>query len=315
MNGVMADSVSPGSSQRGARVTWTAHTIWPSGPAAAGSAPSAVLTGAGKVQIESSRARALSGRVSPLITRLLGPKSSSGRTISPRRAAPARGSAAPAFGCLVRPRAWPRRRPRRPAWALRAHGPGPPRSRSCRRSQWAGPWRRLAPLKSASSVRARRDPPVVLTGAEDVVPLPLPLLYAARHLAGLPEGHADLGHDQPHGARGAGHARHHRVGPAVLGRDHVAVGRQVPEGELSRPRRVIGPLWRRARCRNRAVAGLPRLDAPPRGAPRTARAVPSPRCRARGWSRPGRPTNRRASHRGPHATGTLRGSFRWLRRR
>src|SRR2546427_9241027 len=77
MNGVMADSVSPGSSQRGARVTWTAHTIWPSGPAAPGSAPSAVLTGAGKVQIESSRTSALSGRVSRLITRLLGPKSRS----------------------------------------------------------------------------------------------------------------------------------------------------------------------------------------------------------------------------------------------
>src|SRR5881396_493393 len=57
MNGVMADSVSPGSSQRGARVTWTAHTIWPSGPAAAGSAPSAVLTGAGKVQLEVLRRR------------------------------------------------------------------------------------------------------------------------------------------------------------------------------------------------------------------------------------------------------------------
>src|SRR5713226_6775277 len=72
MNGVMADSVSPGSSQRGARVTWTAHTIWPSGPAAAGSAPSAVRTGAGKVQIESSRTSAPSGRVSQVITRLLG---------------------------------------------------------------------------------------------------------------------------------------------------------------------------------------------------------------------------------------------------
>src|SRR5262247_1918074 len=34
MNGVMADSVSSGSSQRGASVTWAAMLTWPSGAAA-----------------------------------------------------------------------------------------------------------------------------------------------------------------------------------------------------------------------------------------------------------------------------------------
>src|SRR5438270_81951 len=40
--------------------------------------------------------------------------------------------------------------------------------------------------------RAGGDPPVVLAGAEDVVPLALAALQAALHPAGLPEGHADL---------------------------------------------------------------------------------------------------------------------------
>ena len=38
MNGVMADSVSPGSSHFGARVTWTAKLICPSGAASTGGA-------------------------------------------------------------------------------------------------------------------------------------------------------------------------------------------------------------------------------------------------------------------------------------
>ena len=38
MNGVMADSVSPGSSHFGARVTWTAKLICPSGAASIGGA-------------------------------------------------------------------------------------------------------------------------------------------------------------------------------------------------------------------------------------------------------------------------------------
>src|SRR3989442_887811 len=86
---------------------------------------------------------------------------------------------------------------------------------------------------------ARRGPPVVLAHAKDVVPPALTLLHAPLDLAGLPQGHADLGHDQPHGTRGAGHGRHHRVGPAVLRRDDVAIGGQVPECQLSRPRRVV----------------------------------------------------------------------------
>src|SRR5206468_12288553 len=56
----MADSVSPGSSQRGASVTWNAHVTWPSGPAA-----SAVVTAPTSAQIESS-STAASGRAIPL---------------------------------------------------------------------------------------------------------------------------------------------------------------------------------------------------------------------------------------------------------
>src|SRR2546427_5806934 len=56
----MADSVSPGSSQRGASVTWNAHVTWPSGPAA-----SAVVTAPTSAQIESSSTAAASGRAIP----------------------------------------------------------------------------------------------------------------------------------------------------------------------------------------------------------------------------------------------------------
>ena len=80
----------------------------------------------------------------------------------------------------------------------------------------------------------------MLTGAEDVVALALTLLNAALHLTWLPQRDADLGHDEPDGARGSHHGGHHRIGPAVLGRDHVAVRRQVAEGELGRPGRVVG---------------------------------------------------------------------------
>src|SRR4029453_10975108 len=53
----MADSVSPGSSQRGARVTWNAHVIWPAGPAA-----SAILPGPANVQIEAASAATTTDR-------------------------------------------------------------------------------------------------------------------------------------------------------------------------------------------------------------------------------------------------------------
>src|SRR2546430_1455674 len=45
---------------------------------------------------------------------------------------------------------------------------------------------------------ARGDPPVVFAGAEDVVALALASLHAALHLTGLPQGHTDFGHHQPH---------------------------------------------------------------------------------------------------------------------
>ena len=86
---------------------------------------------------------------------------------------------------------------------------------------------------------ARRDAPVVLAHAEDVVAGALALLGAALDLAGLPHRHADLGHDQAEGTRRAGHGGHDRIGPAVLGGDDEPVGRQVPEGQLGRPRGVV----------------------------------------------------------------------------
>src|SRR3989449_3746098 len=67
LNGLMADSVSPGSSQRGASVTWKAYVTWPSGPAA-----SAVLTGTPSVQIAKSSTAAATGRARNLTSGLLG---------------------------------------------------------------------------------------------------------------------------------------------------------------------------------------------------------------------------------------------------
>src|SRR3989454_842046 len=63
----MADSVSPGSSQRGASVTWKAYVTWPSGPAA-----SAVLPGAPGAQIAKSTTTAATNRVNNLTMNLLG---------------------------------------------------------------------------------------------------------------------------------------------------------------------------------------------------------------------------------------------------
>src|SRR5256712_2723646 len=63
----MADSVSPGSSQRGASVTWKAYVTRPSGPAAA-----AVLTGTPSAQIAKSSTAAATGRARNLTFGLLG---------------------------------------------------------------------------------------------------------------------------------------------------------------------------------------------------------------------------------------------------
>src|SRR5206468_9477534 len=67
LNGVMADSVSPGSSQRGASVTWKAYVTWPWGPAA-----SAVLTGTPSAQIAESSTAAATDRARNLTCGLLG---------------------------------------------------------------------------------------------------------------------------------------------------------------------------------------------------------------------------------------------------
>src|SRR3989454_5853545 len=63
----MADSVSPGSSQRGASVTWKAYVTWPSGPAA-----SAVLPGAPGAQIAKSTTTAATNRANNLTMTPLG---------------------------------------------------------------------------------------------------------------------------------------------------------------------------------------------------------------------------------------------------
>src|SRR5213594_535150 len=63
----MADSVSPGSSQRGASVTWKAYVTWPWGPAA-----SAVLTGTPSAPIAESSTAAATDRARNLTCGLLG---------------------------------------------------------------------------------------------------------------------------------------------------------------------------------------------------------------------------------------------------
>src|SRR5262245_40995408 len=88
-------------------------------------------------------------------------------------------------------------------------------------------------------VGARGDLAVVLADAEHVVPGALALLGAPLDLTGLPERHADLRHDQAERARGTGDRGHDRIGPAVLGRDDVALGLDVPKRQLRGPRRVV----------------------------------------------------------------------------
>src|SRR5438093_12533324 len=63
----MADSVSPGSSQRGASVTWKAYVTWPWGPGA-----SAVLTGTPSAEIAESSTAAATERGRNLTCALLG---------------------------------------------------------------------------------------------------------------------------------------------------------------------------------------------------------------------------------------------------
>ena len=79
----------------------------------------------------------------------------------------------------------------------------------------------------------------MLAGAEDVVALVAALLHPALDLPGRPQRDADLRHHEPDRALGARDRGHDRIGPAVLGRDHVAVGAQVTKRELRRPRRVV----------------------------------------------------------------------------
>src|SRR5260221_635240 len=81
-----------------------------------------------------------------------------------------------------------------------------------------------------------RDLAVVLARAEDVVALVAALLHAALDLPGRPERDADLRHHEADGALRACHRGHDRIGPAILGGDHVAVGAQVTKRELRRPR-------------------------------------------------------------------------------
>src|SRR5439155_22944088 len=66
MKGVMADSVSPGSSHRGARVTWTAQLICPSGaaPARVGSPDRITMRNDGTM-MPNDRADCIMGRSPP----------------------------------------------------------------------------------------------------------------------------------------------------------------------------------------------------------------------------------------------------------
>src|SRR5207244_1925229 len=76
-------------------------------------------------------------------------------------------------------------------------------------------------------LRALRHAAVVLPHAEDVVAAAGALLHAALDLTRRPQRHADLGHDEPERALGAGDGGHARIGPAVLRGHDDAVGGQV----------------------------------------------------------------------------------------
>ena len=80
----------------------------------------------------------------------------------------------------------------------------------------------------------------MLARPKDVVTCALPALHTALDVTRPPQSDADLRHDEPDGAAGAGQRGDQWVGPAVLRRDHEAVRRQVPQRDLGRPGRVIG---------------------------------------------------------------------------